>query len=81
MRNKLKLLFNEQLQGLLGELVITRGQRGAARDLDIPLMSLQRCIAGKNGLSLENMQKVANYFNKTFIVELKIEVKPEKSSR
>lgn len=58
---------------LINNEVLRLGQNGAARAIGIALYSTQKYMKGIGEPSYETLQKLANYFNVTFTIEIKPE--------
>lgn len=51
--------FSENLKYLMGEMTISE----LSREVDIPQPTLSRYLAGQRKVTLDNLVKIANYFN------------------
>lgn len=51
--------FSENLKYLMGEITISE----LSREVDIPQPTLSRYLAGQRQITLDNLVKIANYFN------------------
>lgn len=56
---------------LLREAVAEKGQRGVSRGSGIALLSIQRYLKGDTEITAVNLQRLADYFNETFIIEIR----------